>query len=51
MGLGKDDSNDSFLLSEKKRKKRFEASIVIVPTSLVYNWEEEVKRFSPSLKP
>ncbi|OZV11474.1 helicase [Tissierella sp. P1] len=49
MGLGKTIQMISFLLSEKEEKGS-EASIVIVPTSLVYNWEEEVKRFSPSLK-
>ena len=49
MGLGKTVQMIAFLLSEKKEKGS-EASIVIVPTSLVYNWEDEVKRFGPSLK-
>ena len=49
MGLGKTIQMIAFLLSEKKEKGQ-EPSLVIVPTSLVYNWEDEVKRFAPSLK-
>lgn len=49
MGLGKTIQMISFLLSEKNEKGS-EPSIVIVPTSLVYNWEDEVERFAPSLK-
>ncbi|WP_338951295.1 DEAD/DEAH box helicase [Fusobacterium nucleatum] len=32
--------------SEEKKKK----SMVIMPKSLIYNWENEIKRFSPKLK-
>ncbi len=49
MGLGKTIQMISFLLSEKNEKGS-EPSIVIVPTSLVYNWEDEVEKFAPSLK-
>lgn len=49
MGLGKTIQMISFLLSEKNEKGP-EPNIVIVPTSLVYNWEDEVERFAPSLK-
>ena len=49
MGLGKTIQVLTFLLSEKQEKK-YGANIVIVPTSLVYNWEEEIKKFTPSLK-
>lgn len=49
MGLGKTVQMLTFLLSEKNEKGGG-TSIVIVPTSLVYNWEEEVKKFAPSLK-
>ena len=49
MGLGKTIQMITFLLSEKNEKGR-EPSIVIVPTSLVFNWEEEVKKFAPSLR-
>ncbi len=43
MGLGKTLQVIAFLLSEKKEKGSF-PSIVIVPTSLVYNWESEIKK-------
>lgn len=49
MGLGKTIQMITFLLSEKEEKGQ-EANLIIVPTSLVYNWEEEVKKFAPSLK-
>lgn len=49
MGLGKTIQIISFLLSEKK-EKGIEPSIAIVPTSLVYNWEDEVEKFAPSLR-
>ena len=48
MGLGKTVQLLAFLLSEKEEEKG--TSIAVVPTSLVYNWEEETKRFAPSLK-
>ncbi|MDD2446495.1 MAG: DEAD/DEAH box helicase [Tissierellia bacterium] len=49
MGLGKTLQIITFLLSEKDENNGG-TSIVIVPTSLVYNWDEEVKKFAPSLK-
>ena len=48
MGLGKTIQMIAFLLSEKDEKGQ-EPSIAIVPTSLVYNWEEEARRFAPNL--
>ena len=48
MGLGKTVQMLAFLLSEKKEGSG--PSIAVVPTSLVYNWDEEVKKFAPSLK-
>lgn len=49
MGLGKTLQTISLLLSEKEDKK-INPSIVICPTSLLYNWKEELERFAPSLK-
>ena len=49
MGLGKTLQVIAFLLSEKKEKGTV-PSIVIVPTSLVYNWEAEVEKFAVDLK-
>lgn len=48
MGLGKTIQTIAFILSE--RENRAEPVLVICPTSLVYNWESEIKRFAPSLK-
>ena len=49
MGLGKTIQMLTFLLSERQEKGS-QANLIIVPTSLVYNWDEEVKKFAPSLK-
>lgn len=48
MGLGKTLQAISVLtrLHEKKGRK----SLVIMPKSLIYNWDGEIKRFSPKLK-
>lgn len=45
MGLGKTIQTIAFLLSEKNKK-----SLIITPTSLIYNWKSEIERFAPSLK-
>ncbi|MBW4828121.1 MAG: DEAD/DEAH box helicase [Clostridiaceae bacterium] len=49
MGLGKTLQIITFLLSEKNEKGEW-ASIVVAPTSVVYNWESEIEKFAPSLK-
>ncbi|HWR06957.1 MAG TPA: DEAD/DEAH box helicase [Sporomusa sp.] len=48
MGLGKTLQVLTFILSEKENTPA--PSLVIAPTSLVYNWREEVLKFAPSLK-
>ncbi|MGL5348693.1 MAG: SNF2 helicase associated domain-containing protein [Peptostreptococcaceae bacterium] len=45
MGLGKTIQAISFLLSKENKK-----SIVVTPTSLIYNWKDEFENFAPSLK-
>ncbi|AYD40405.1 ATP-dependent helicase [Clostridium fermenticellae] len=45
MGLGKTVQTIAFLLSNKQYK-----SLIIVPTSLIYNWINEFEKFAPSLK-
>lgn len=45
MGLGKTLQVISYILSNKGK-----TSLVIVPTSLIYNWKEEFLRFAPSVK-
>lgn len=49
MGLGKTLQTLTFLLTEKIEKGK-ETSIIIAPTSLVYNWLEEINKFTPQLK-
>ncbi len=49
MGLGKTLQVLAFLLSEKQEKGD-KPSLVVVPTSLVYNWASEVEKFTPQLK-
>ena len=49
MGLGKTLQVISFILSEKKEKGQW-PSLIVVPTSLVFNWEEEIAKFAPGLK-
>lgn len=48
MGLGKTLQVITFILTEKEKEPS--PSLVIAPTSLVYNWQEEVKKFAPELK-
>ncbi|MCR1898554.1 DEAD/DEAH box helicase [Irregularibacter muris] len=49
MGLGKTIQILALLLSEKEEKGR-KPSLVVAPTSLVYNWMAEVEKFAPQLK-
>ena len=48
MGLGKTFQVLSFLVSLQSRNK-LKKSLIVVPTSLVYNWLEEKNKFAPSL--
>lgn len=45
MGLGKTVQTIAFLLSEKGKK-----TLIITPTSLIYNWKNEFKKFADSMK-
>lgn len=45
MGLGKTVQTLAFLLSKKDKK-----SIVITPTSLIFNWNSEFEKFTPDIK-
>lgn len=47
MGLGKTLQVLSFLLQQSKEKA--EANLVVVPNSLIFNWQAEVKKFTPQL--
>ncbi len=46
MGLGKTLQTIAFLASEKGEKP----SLVVAPTSLLYNWQSEIEKFAPELK-
>lgn len=45
MGLGKTIQTITFLLSNKGSK-----SLIVAPTSLIYNWISEFEKFAPSIK-
>jgi len=48
MGLGKTVQALSMLSHYAKREGRLKA-LVVCPTTLIYNWENEIKKFTPSL--
>jgi SNF2 family DNA or RNA helicase len=50
MGLGKTLQVIAFIAYLKTIKKEKSSHLVVVPTSLIFNWESEIKRFYPSLK-
>jgi len=50
MGLGKTLQIICFLQYIKQTKKPQFPSLVIMPTSLVFNWENEIQKFCPHLK-
>lgn len=45
MGLGKTVQTIAFLVGQKGKK-----SLIIAPTSLIYNWKSEIERFAPELR-
>jgi SNF2 family DNA or RNA helicase len=49
MGLGKTVQTLAMLQSLKERKINH-ASLLVMPTSLIYNWELEANKFTPDLK-
>lgn len=48
MGLGKTLQILAFLASLKNKTPK--TSLVVVPTTLIFNWENEIKKFYPTLK-
>ena len=49
MGLGKTIQIIAFILSQRNKAKH-NTNILIVPTSLIFNWQQEVLKFAPSIK-
>lgn len=45
MGLGKTVQTIAFLVAQEGKK-----SLIITPTSLIYNWKDEIERFAPDLR-
>ncbi len=50
MGLGKTAQTLAHLLTEKRAGRLDRPALVILPTSLVFNWQAEAARFAPGLK-
>lgn len=54
MGLGKTLQTIAFLLSEKEEAEQrgevLKPALVVCPSSLIYNWENEFLRFAPQMK-
>jgi SNF2 family DNA or RNA helicase len=49
MGLGKTVQTLTLLASQKEQKVA-SPSLLIMPTSLIYNWEKEAQKFTPNLR-
>ncbi len=50
MGLGKTAQALAHLLLEKEQGRADRPSLVVVPTSLVFNWQAEARRMAPALR-
>ena len=50
MGLGKTAQALAHLLLEKQSGRMDKPSLVVLPTSLIFNWKREAERFAPGLK-
>jgi SNF2 family DNA or RNA helicase len=49
MGLGKSLQIIAFILSQRT-KRGMTTNMIVVPTSLIFNWLAEIEKFAPSLK-
>ncbi|MEJ6980958.1 DEAD/DEAH box helicase [Pedobacter sp. P351] len=50
MGLGKTVQTLALLQKIKEEHSETSASLIIMPTSLIYNWAKEAEKFAPSLR-
>jgi superfamily II DNA or RNA helicase len=50
MGLGKTVQTLAHILAEKEAGRLTRPALIVVPTTLVHNWREEARRFTPELK-
>lgn len=51
MGLGKTLQSIALMLDAKNHSKKHIQSLVVCPATLTLNWENEINRFAPDLKP
>lgn len=49
MGLGKTIQIIAFILSQREKVVQ-NTNLIVVPASLVFNWQQEIRKFAPSLK-
>ncbi|HEX3006125.1 MAG TPA: SNF2-related protein, partial [Bacteroidales bacterium] len=49
MGLGKSIQIIAFILLQRTKVKH-NTNLLVVPTSLIFNWKKEVEKFAPSIK-
>ncbi|NCD72269.1 DEAD/DEAH box helicase [Mucilaginibacter agri] len=49
MGLGKSLQIIAFILSQRERVIR-NTNLIVVPTSLIFNWQQEVAKFAPTIR-
>lgn len=49
MGLGKTVQIIAFILSQRD-KPQANTNLIVVPTSLIFNWQAEVSKFAPSIR-
>jgi superfamily II DNA or RNA helicase len=50
MGLGKTAQTIAHLLLERQSGRLEQPALVVVPTSLMFNWQQELSRMAPSLR-
>jgi SNF2 family DNA or RNA helicase len=50
MGLGKTAQTLAHLLTEKEAGRLDRPALVVLPTSLIFNWKHEAARFAPGLR-
>ncbi|HET9278721.1 MAG TPA: DEAD/DEAH box helicase [Flavitalea sp.] len=49
MGLGKTLQVIAFILTQRKKVQQ-NTNLIVAPTSVLFNWQAEVKKFSPSIR-
>lgn len=50
MGLGKTIQIIAFILLQKEKGLAIVPSLIVLPTTLIFNWEGELRKFAPGLK-